>query len=576
MAELIEKPAGPLSILIKVDGSEIPDTFQVTHINIENMLNRIPRCEIDLTDGDAADEDFPISDSKTFEPGAKIEVQLGYKGSTKKVFSGIILEQSITVQTEDSPMLKVISKDKVVKMTVGRKNEIYLKKKDSDVISTLIKNNGGTASVTNTTTQFEQMVQYYATDWDFMLARAEVNGMIVVVEDGKVSVMPPSKSAGDAGTITYGDDIYHFEAEVNAQDQYSTISSSAWDIKTQKITTKTAKPADYGTGNLSTSKLSGVLDVSDFGLQSGGFLDESALAAWAKGTATKSEMSKIMGSITFIGSSAPILAGTITLEGLGKRFNGKVYVSGVSHEVEDGQWSTTCQLGLSPEFFSESHRLEAPVASGVLPGSQGLMVGKIKKIAKDPDGNFRVQVELPLLQSKEPGVWARFSTFYASSGVGALFYPEVGDEVVVGFFNDDPRYPVVLGSMYSSKLKPPDEPDEKNNLKEIVTREKMKLSFDEKDKIITITTPGKNVITISDKDKGIVLKDQNSNKIEMSPSGIEINSPKKVTIKGTQGVDIQGLKIDMKGDQAIAGKAPQVQMTADMQLQLKSSAQASL
>ncbi|MEL6536862.1 MAG: Rhs element Vgr protein, partial [Bacteroidota bacterium] len=92
----------------------------------------------------------------------------------------------------------------------------------------------------------------------------------------------------------------------------------------------------------------------------------------------------------------------------------------------------------------------------------------------------------------------------------------------------------------------------------------------------TITTPGKNVITISDKDKGITLQDQNSNKIVLGSSGIEINSPKKVTIKGSQGVDIQGMAVNIKGDQKVAGKAPQIEMAADMQLALKSSAQASL
>jgi uncharacterized protein involved in type VI secretion and phage assembly len=35
----------------------------------------------------------------------------------------------------------------------------------------------------------------------------------------------------------------------------------------------------------------------------------------------------------------------------------------------------------------------------------------------------------------------------------------VDDEVIVGFLESDPRFPVILGSLFSEKNKPPDEGD---------------------------------------------------------------------------------------------------------------------
>jgi len=142
-----------------------------------------------------------------------------------------------------------------------------------------------------------------------------------------------------------------------------------------------------------------------------------------------------------------------------------------------------------------------------------------------------VKIDLPLVGVGGDGVWARLSNLYASSGFGSFFYPEVNDEVIVGFFNDDPRFPVILGSLYSSGRAPAFTPDEPNNTKALVTRTKMKIEFQEDKKIITITTPGNNQVVLSDDDKSIKLSDQNNNVIKMSSSGIDINSASAITIK---------------------------------------------
>jgi len=120
--------------------------------------------------------------------------------------------------------------------------------------------------------------------------------------------------------------------------------------------------------------------------------------------------------------------------------------------------------------------------------------------------------------------------------------PEIGDEVVVGFFNHDPSHPVVLGSLYSSRNKPAYALAARNDTKALVTRCMHKIEFDEKDKIITVTTPAKNRVVLSDKDKSILLHDQNGNIVELNSSGITVDTPKdlKITAKGTISVNAIG------------------------------------
>ena len=49
---------------------------------------------------------------------------------------------------------------------------------------------------------YKELVQYYSTDWDYMMARAEVNGFLVTVDAAKVSVKAPVTSGSPVLTYT--------------------------------------------------------------------------------------------------------------------------------------------------------------------------------------------------------------------------------------------------------------------------------------------------------------------------------------------------------------------------------------
>ena len=64
--------------------------------------------------------------------------------------------------------------------------------------------------------------------------------------------------------------------------------------------------------------------------------------------------------------------------------------------------------------------------------------------------------------------------------VGMLFLPEVDDEVVLQFINEDPCHPVIIGKFVQSQNeKTPVSLDPKNNLKTIVTKNQLKITLDD-------------------------------------------------------------------------------------------------
>jgi uncharacterized protein involved in type VI secretion and phage assembly len=232
----------------------------------------------------------------------------------------------------------------------------------------------------------------------------------------------------------------------------------------------------------------------------------------------------------FQGSAEAKVGEQIALNGVGQRFSGNVFVSAVHHEVVGGNWLTEVEFGTSAEWFAEQRDLTVPPASGLLPGVEGLQVGVVKKLDGDPAKENKIQVSIPLLEADKDGVWARLANYYASNTFGDFFLPEIGDEVVLGYLNHDPSYPIILGSLYSSKRSPPYPLTAENYTKAIVTRSKLRLIFDDEKQVVTVITPNQNKIVVSDDDKSILLEDQNGNKAKLDPSGILLDSPRDIVI----------------------------------------------
>jgi Rhs element Vgr protein len=565
------KSGGVVTFTVKVGGNAVPDGVRVLSVEIEKRVNRIPMATITILDGDPATGKFDASSSATFVPGSDVTVEAGYDSNNQLIFKGIITKQSIRIEEAIGSVLEVECRDAAVKMIVGRKSLTYSKQKDSDVISSIIGNYSGlSASVTATSSVWPEQVQYYATDWDFVLSRADANGFIVTALNGKVSVFDPGSNTSSALTISYGDNLLSFSASLDSVTQLGSITATTWDYANQAISSATASSSIKGPGNLSTQTLSGVIGLPDYQLQTTAPLLNADLTTWSKAQMVKSEYSKIQGRVKFQGTSLVDPGKYITLQGLGDRFNGDHLISGVLHTIADGNWFTEVSIGLSPVWFTEEPDVMSPPASGLLPAARGLYNATVKQMYQDTDSQYRILVTVPLFDMNGQGIWARLTNFYSTNGAGAFFLPEPGDEVVLGFLNEDPRYPVILGSMYSSsKIKPFTglDPNEKNSIKAIVSKSGIYVQFDDKNKIFTIATPQKNTVILSDKDKQITIQDQNSNSIVMSSDGITIKSPKSINIEAGQNINIkgtQGITIQSSGgDVQVSGM--NIKENADMQ-----------
>ena len=333
------------------------------------------------------------------------------------------------------------------------------------------------------------------------------------------------------------------------------MTCKAWSFADQDIAEAGNEPLKIQeAGNLSSLALAGRVNAPSVEYFHSGKLDAAEFRAWASAMKTKNTLSKTRGVITCKGKFDAQPLGTLELAGFGNLYNGNHFISSVRHELRDSLWETSIQFGWWPELFTEHFNVHSLPASGLLAGVRGLQIGVVTQLGGDPESEFRIQVKFPLMDNKAEGVWARVALLDAGENRGSFFMPDIKDEVIVGFINDDPRDAVVLGMLNSSNKAAPFTPNDDNYEKGFVTKTKMKITFNDDKKIINLETPDGRKIILDDDQKKMTLKDANNNKIEMSKDGIVIESCKDIKLKANKNIEGQGVNVEIKASGNFKGE----------------------
>jgi len=564
--------SGVVTSKVLVGGTEISGAYHLLSLVVSLEVNRIPSAFLYFKDGEASKQTFEISNIPDFLPGQEIEIKLGYSAQEKRIFKGIITKHSIKIRPNGSQLV-VECRDKAIKMTLARKSHYFSDQKESEVWEEIIGRYRLQKDVTPTTTKYHEVVQYDTTDWDFLLCRTDAYGMVVTTEDGKIKITKPDLSQAAALSVQYGTSVLELDAELDARFQSERLKAISWDAANQQVLEAEARDmVGTANGNLSAKDLAKTLENQIQTLHHGGALTQPELKAWADAQMLRNRLARVRGRVKFQGFADIKPNQIIEIKGIGQRFEGKLYASGVRHQLAGGNWETDVQLGLSPEPFAQKMGISTPTIDILRPSVKGLQTGIVSKLEGDPDGEDRIKVRLPMISPQAEGAWARIATLDAGNERGTYFRPEVGDEVVVGFLNDDPNHPVVLGMCHSSAHAAPKPPDKDNDEKGYVSRAKLKWVFDDKKKSVTIETEKGNKMVLSEEAKGIQIQDQNGNKIVMNDSGIQIESSKDLTLKAAKDIKIEGMNLSLKAKTGFKAEGSATAEMAGANVSVKGSA----
>ncbi|MDB4918394.1 type VI secretion system tip protein VgrG [Mucilaginibacter sp.] len=540
-----------ITYTITSDSKAMPATYKLLSISVSNEVNRISYAEMVLIDGDYSKQVYSISDGDFFDPGKKISISIREEGEAeeeKVIFKGSVVTQSLRYDQGNS-LLTVEMSDDAIKMTTIKQSDIFKDIKDSELIEGLISRSGvNKGTVDDTKFKHERIVQYHTTNWDMLLSRADVNGLLVTTVNGKVSARIPKLSAPSVKTFKLGKDIiYDLDLKLDISDQYAGIQTTTWDEESHTTDKSNVESFNLEQGKLKAADIKKISGDKAERLLALVPLSPEEGKAWAEARMLRTRLSMLRGSFKIGGLTSVNLLDNINLEGMGLKFKGLTMVTGIRHEVTENGWFTHLQFGLGADGLSGTASLTALPASGLLPGINGLQTAIVEDIELDATKRARVKVRMFGAIGADKVVWARMATLGAGHERGMFFWPEKNDEVVLGFINDDPRYPVILGSLYGSKNIPPVPRDKTNTTKGFVSRKGLKLIFDDELQQVSIHTSKGNRILINESKKFIEINDVNKNNITLNAEGIEINTANNLVIKAEGDISIKGKAVKIEG-----------------------------
>lgn len=453
----------------------------------------------------------------------------------------------------------------------GRRTEVYRQVTYSDVAKKVATRAGlrhGRVETPRMSVR-PQVMQWNSSDWEFLNALASEVGFEVSVDDGKLSFAPrPEASGGPAGAAdTDGgprqitlDNVRRLRCVVSGAEQVKEVEVRGWSAQMKKEVVGTAPVGARGAALSETPKVAAG-KVRGSTLTSVDKLYDQPRDATAAASALAGRVGESFGTFEGVAHGNPGLRAGVTVSlGLaGSGFDGKYTLTATRHTFDEDGYSTW--------FASAATGDHSLLGMAAAPdrGDRGEgVVPAIVTDVRDPSKLARVKVSFPWLSSSNESFWARVAQPWVGKGFGAVFVPEVNDEVLVAFEQGDFARPYVIGSLYNGKDVPKtgatpalvDDASGEVNVRRMETRRHH--AIDLVDKL------GSEGIFVKTGDSKLALE------LDVASTRISVTSKGEVTIQGTTGINIKSPtgKVTIDGGQvAIQGK--QVTIDAKAALQLK-------
>lgn len=165
-------------------------------------------------------------------------------------------------------------------------------------------------------------------------------------------------------------------------------------------------------------------------------------------------------------------------------------------------------------------------------------------------GEGRVKVSIPALPGFEP--WARVSSVGGGSGRGFAWIPQIDDEVLVAFAQNDLAGAYVLGGLWNTRDRPPlalpTDSQSKRVIKTgILAAPGHEVEFDDLLQSVTITTSTKQKLTLAPQKVEVSgALGAMTITLDTATQTISIESALKLVLKATQ-ISIEGVTVEIKG-----------------------------
>jgi hypothetical protein len=464
-----------------------------THLHLPDMF--------ELT---FVDEEGSLASDAGLEIGTKIEIFAGKEADsdTTSLIKGEVT--SIEAICQDALIFTVIrGYEKAHRLQRAKRTKTFVNMTDSDIASQVARNAGlDIGDVQSTSVTHDHIAQVAQTDWDFLSQRAREIGYETGVVAGEFFFRPASGSSsgglggalgavasaaasmlGMSSKLMFKDNLISFYPRISAANITPNVEVRVWDSKGARVVTSQADAAsgtatidDQVPKDLANSFTDGLipplpslpalppipgLPKIDFGTSPSntayvvvdrplafGPSADKAVEEAAKGLADHISSTFAEAEGDALGDPSIQAGAQVDIDGVPEQFIGKWTVTNARHVFDANEDGYHTRFWVS----GRQNRNLLGLTAGTKENRttfNGLVCGVVTNVS-DPDKLGRVKIALPWLSPDFESDWARAVQVGAGPRSGALFLPEVGDEVLVGFEFGDPRRPYVMGGLINT------------------------------------------------------------------------------------------------------------------------------
>lgn len=510
----------------------------IRRLRVQQQINDIPLAQLELlisTDNNGLTDSVIQKEVSRLSLGVSIVIAL----DKKPLFKGYLVQKKMQLRGSYWSV-KLEARHVLQKLTFLPRCRVF-RQQDDNTLLKLILQSAGVKLTQKATEQLsskhDQLVQFRLSDWQFIRSRLlSTNCWLLpdAASDGVV-ICPLSESTPrllerDSHNYT----LYEVNLSFDNRFTLDSLSLHGWNISEQRLSSEQKNQVGVfhpWKPEVATEQSSFLRQDYDLAFS---IMPEATLKTLSSSWLNHQQMTGVQGHILMEGTQDFALGDAVKLSRFGAGLDGTVILSGVNQlfDTQNG-WRSELVVGMPASLLEPT------------PPVRSLHIGTVAEFTADPQHLDRIAIHLPALNLPDSLIFARLSKPWASKESGFCFYPEPGDEVVVGFIDSDPRYPMILGAMHNPKNMAPFSPDEKNNRKELVVSKADKtyaLMIDTEENTLMLAADD-NTITLTGEGNTTVSTQET---LQFKADTLIHQAENNVSISGKNQVEITSAKINMK------------------------------
>lgn len=309
----------------------------VQDLSVDTTIDGAATCSFTLTHPFYPEqEDFADLEWSDVEPGTELEAAMGWggSGSIEPLFVGKSESLSVDFSPDQGAAVSVSGYGKLHEMMQGDVERSWSDSTVVDVATEVLNEYFSTVEVKGSRSQRNRIIQHKQNDYRFLRQLTSEHGFEFYAERDTAHFEPRTSIGGEPDvTLTYGDELDSFSAEITTADQIGTVEVRYWDMNSEKEIVGSASKEE-GDGKE-------VFRIACDSKEEADDVAESKLSKLSK--------ARVQGNGEAEGIPDLTAGKTVKIEGMGQKFSTTYHVSKASHRMGSSGYQTSFDATEIPE-----------------------------------------------------------------------------------------------------------------------------------------------------------------------------------------------------------------------------------